>query len=100
MQNASAEEREALRYEWQKRVPTMSQEERQEYMGKKSNREMNSDQGMKQQGYEKGYDDDNYNYGKGKKYDDDKDKYRRRERSGEDSGYGSGNGYEKGSGRK
>jgi hypothetical protein len=37
MWNATAEEREAFRYEWQERIQNMTQEERQKYMGRPEN---------------------------------------------------------------
>ena len=99
MQNATEQEREAFRYEWQKRVQNMSQEERQEYMGKQG-KGMRPGQGrMDNKGYEKWDDDDNDEYRKGNRNDDDSNEYRREKRSGQESGYGSGNGYGKGSGR-
>lgn len=37
MRNASAQERNAFRQEWQKRIRSMTQEERQQYMGRPAN---------------------------------------------------------------
>jgi hypothetical protein len=85
MQNATAEERESFRTEWQERTRNMTQQERQEYMGMKSGKGAKSGQGTM-----------NKDYGK---WDDDNDEYRRGKRSGEESGYGSGKGYGKGRGR-
>jgi hypothetical protein len=62
MQNATNEERETFRAEWQKRLQNMTQEERQEYMGNPAKKGPGSGAGMMQnKGYGKGM-------GKGRKW--------------------------------
>ncbi len=113
MQNATEEERESFRHEWQERTRNMTQEERQEYMGKKSDKDMKSGEGMMKKyndtwsdddsgeyGRRRGnYDDDSSEYKNRKWNDDDSDAYGGRKRIQEESEYGAGNGYEKGYGR-
>ncbi len=50
MQNATVEERNAFRTEWQKRIQNMSQEERQKYLGSPSSSGSQYGTGQKQGG--------------------------------------------------
>ena len=62
MQNATEEERESFRNEWQKRIQTMTREERQEYMGNPSQKGAGPGTGMmEKKGYGQGT-------GKGRKW--------------------------------